>query len=73
MRLSWASETMDCMRFKRSVASLSVGVSCVDFKRGGRIRGERPNHSWKGVKPVERLTVFIISNLIFGRALTQPI
>ena len=39
---------------------------------GGKMRADLPKRSWKGVKPVEALTVFIMSKRTFGRARTQP-
>ena len=52
--------------------NLSVEVSCSEGMRGGSIQGDLPNCSWKGIKPVEQLMVFIISNLILGKLFTQP-
>lgn len=40
--------------------------------RGGSIHGDRPIRSWKPEYPIDELTVFIMLNLIRGRAQTQP-
>jgi hypothetical protein len=36
------------------------------------VQGECPDFSIKGVKPVDTLTVFIMSKRTFGRAFAQP-
>ena len=41
-------------------------------KRGGIIQGVCPMHNWKGEKPVDLLTVFIILSLTLGKARIQP-
>ena len=72
MRLSCASAIVDCILVTRLLASCSVDMLVVEGNSGGSKQGEQLKRSWKGVNPVEWLVVFMMSNLIFGNALTQP-
>src|ERR1700678_2843823 len=56
----------------RAVMSSGAG-SVAGGNKGGSIRGLRPKHNWKGLKPVELLTVFIIWKRTKGRDLAQPV
>ena len=40
--------------------------------KGGSKQGDFPNQSWKGVNPVDLLTVFMILNWILGMEVDHP-
>ena len=60
-----------------SITSAAVAVAGFVFisgtvSMGGRIQGDFPKRNWKGVYPVNLFSVFIMSNLTFGKACNQP-
>ncbi|KAF8146606.1 hypothetical protein K438DRAFT_1869160 [Mycena galopus ATCC 62051] len=73
-KFSWASMTSRARRAIISTASFSSegALAAGVWTSGGIMRGERPMRSWKPEKPVEALTVFMISKRTRGKARTQP-
>ncbi len=56
-----------------SRAEILEGLRCVlAVCKGGSKQGDFPNQSWKGVNPVDLLTVFMILNWILGMEVDHP-
>jgi len=72
-RLSWASSTSISKHWITCHVSMSVMVADdLAGTRGGIILELWPKRNWKGIKPVNLFTVFIMSKWTQGSAWTQP-